>query len=224
MNFKLDLLKIVPLATITIGLLAPVKMVIAAGSSAPTETTNTNKHEVVKGKEAGGGEYHAAESSAGGEHHGAAGISEILLSPKGQQIEFLAFCSVIGLSLIVPELFYRPKKNAQNLLRLENNKTQQSHNQASSAENSENTWQSESENHQHSTESHVTQTRLVNHSQDPENIQEETQKTKQDYPVLKFTTDNTKEPYTIPNKEIVQFDANSKIKLDNWSQPDREAA
>jgi hypothetical protein len=115
MNLSLTLLKIIPLITLLTGLLLPAKMTKAA-SSEPTEKAS-GKQEIVNGKEKGKEET--------GEHHTAAVIPQILLSKKAQQIEFFVFLSLIGCSIVAPELFYKPKKNSQSLKSSETEEKQQ---------------------------------------------------------------------------------------------------
>lgn len=259
MNYKLNLLKIVPLVTVTAGVLAPVEMATAGPGNDHSHDAEITEHSVIldaeaedqsktdgHGATAAGGYETAGDHGADAKHsvvkagataagdHGAAagdygaaagdygkaagdhgkhggGIPQILLSPKAQKIEFFAFLSVIGLSILAPELFHRPKKNNQNVIHLKNNQTQKSSDYRS-------------ENHQHQAKADVSHARLVKFSQETEDVQEETTHIKQDTPSFKVVSDST-EPYTIPTKKLGQFDTDVKIiKLENWSQPDKDAA
>ena len=74
MNHKLNLLTIVPLATVTIGVLTPVKMVSAATSSGLASDAEINKHSVViETAEDDHGATHGAAAKGG---HGAAAIDD----------------------------------------------------------------------------------------------------------------------------------------------------
>ena len=94
MNWKLSVLKVIPLLTLTTGLLIPTNIAEAA-SSAPKESATTH-----------------TDSHAGG-HKKAATVSQILLSKKAQKVEFFGLLGIIGASLVVPELFKKSKKNNQ---------------------------------------------------------------------------------------------------------------
>ena len=243
MNYKLDLLKIVPLVTVTTAVLAPVEMATAAPSNERSHDAEITEHSVILDAEAedhsAAGSYETAgdygadakqsvvkagakaagdQGAAAGDYGAAAGdhgkhkggIPQILLSPKAQKIEFFAFLSAIGLSVLAPELFHRTKKDTQNVIHLKNNQTQKSSDYRS-------------ENHQHQAKADVPHARLVKFSQETEDVQEETTHVKQDTPSFKVVSDST-EPYTIPTKKLGKFDTDVKIKIENWSQPDRDAA
>ncbi|MDJ0590848.1 MAG: hypothetical protein QNJ72_12760 [Pleurocapsa sp. MO_226.B13] len=250
MNYKLDLLKIVPLVTVTTAVLAPVEMATAGPGNDHSHDAEITEHSVILDAEAedhsaAGGYETAGDHGADAKHsvvkagataagdHGAAagdygaaagdygaaagdhgkhkgGIPQILLSPKAQKIEFFAFLSAIGLSVLAPELFHRTKKDTQNVIHLKNNQTQKSSDYRS-------------ENHQHQAKADVPHARLVKFSQETEDVQEETTHVKQDTPSFKVVSDST-EPYTIPTKKLGKFDTDVKIKIENWSQPDRDAA
>ena len=199
MSYKFSLLKIVPLAAVTVGLLAPIKIAEAASSSAPTDKASTIEHEVKEKGHHGDGHKTTTTDSHGdgykttaadshgdshgttadshgdahgkttdshgdghgttaadshgdshgktadshgdghgktadshgdghgttaadshGDGHGASGVPQILLSPKAQRIEFFTFLGAIGLYIVIPELFYSPKKIAKNFSSLEN--------------------------------------------------------------------------------------------------------
>ena len=117
MKFNLTLLKIISLATLTIGIVAPTKSAEAA--STPTTNEVSEKVEIVKGQESTG------ENHGTGEHTGSiSGIPSFLLTKKAHQIEFFTFLSLIGLSIIIPEIFYKPKKNSQSTKYCENHQNQ----------------------------------------------------------------------------------------------------
>lgn len=209
MNLKLNLLKIAPVVTtIAVGVFAPIEMVNAASGSDHTYAAKTTQQEVVK----------KSNVATGSHGKSTANMSEMLTSPKAQQIEFFSFLSVIGLSLIVPEIFYRPKKEAQKLVIVEKNQAQ-GQNQAF---NEQELQQSESRDNRQSIPAEIAPTRLINLSQEAEATTENIE-TKKDLPNLKVIADSPA-PYTIPNKEIGQIQTNGKTKLDNWSQPNRDAA
>ena len=106
MKFNLTLLKIISLATLTMGVLAPTK--IAEAASAPTTNKAAEKLETVKGQESTGA------NPGAGEHSGSnPGIPKFLRSQKAMQIEFITCLSLIGASIIIPELLYKPQKNSQ---------------------------------------------------------------------------------------------------------------
>jgi hypothetical protein len=244
MNLKLDLLKIAPLVTtIAVGLSIPIEMVNAASGSGDTHVAKTTQQEVVKKSTTAAGGHgqsttaaggHGQSTTAAGGHgqsttaaggHGqstTAAIPEMLTSKKAQEIEFFSFLSIIGLSVVVPELFYHPKKEAQKLVIVEKNQAQ-GQNQAF---NEKELQQSESRDNQQSIQPGFAPTQLINLSQEAEATQENTE-IKKDLPSLKVVSDSPT-PYTIPNKEISQIQTNvqtnGKIKLDNWSQPNRDAA
>jgi hypothetical protein len=242
MNLKLNLLKIAPVVTtIAVGVFAPIEMVNAASGSDHTYAAKTTQQEVVKKSTTAAGSHGKSTTATGGHGHSTAvtgghghstavtgghghsttatgshgkstaNMSEMLTSPKAQQIEFFSFLSVIGLSLIVPEIFYRPKKEAQKLVIVEKNQ----------ASNEQELQQSESREHQQPIPAEIAPTRIISLSQEPEAT--ENTETKKDLPNLKVIADSPA-PYTIPNKEIGQIQTNGKTKLDNWSQPNRDAA
>ena len=103
MNLNLTLFKTVPLVTLIIVLLSPTNIAKAA-SSALTNKAST-KQETLKGEE------HAEE------HHGASGIPQLLLSKKAQKIEFFTLLSLIGASIVIPELLHKPKPKLKNNLK-----------------------------------------------------------------------------------------------------------
>jgi len=107
MNSNLSLLKVLSLATLTIALIAPVKIVKAASTSSPTNKASTVP--ATEGQHTTAGQPKTAQ------------IPELVASPKGQQIEFFAFLSIIGLFVVVPELLYNPKENSQSLDKNESN-------------------------------------------------------------------------------------------------------
>jgi hypothetical protein len=210
MNLKLNLLKVTPVVTtIAVGVFAPIEMVNAASGSDHTYVAGTAQQEVVKKSTTAAGSHGKSTTATGGHGHSTANMSEILTSPKAQQIEFFSFLSVIGLSLIVPEIFYRPKKEAQKLVIVEKNQAQ-GQNQAFNEQE-----------HQQPIPAEIAPTRIISLSQEPEAT--ENTETKKDLPNLKVIADSPA-PYTIPNKEIGQIQTNGKTKLDNWSQPNRDAA
>jgi hypothetical protein len=230
MNLKLNLLKIAPVVTtIAVGVFAPIEMVNAASGSDHTYVAKATQQEVVKKSTAATG-GHEQSSTAAGSHgqstaatdsHGqstAATIPEMLTSKKAQEIEFFSFLSIIGLSVVVPELFYRPQKEAQKLVIVEKNQAQ-GQNQTF---NEKELQQYESRDNQQSIQAELAPTRLINLSQETEARQENTE-SKKDLPSLKVLSDSPT-PYTIPNKEISQIQTNAKTQLDNWSQPNRDVA
>lgn len=230
MNLKLNLLKIAPVVTtIAVGVFAPIEMVNAASGSDDNYVAKATQQEVVKKSTAATGD-HGQSTAATGSHgqstaatdsHGqstAATIPEMLTSKKAQEIEFFSFLSIIGLSVVVPELFYRPQKEAQKLVIVEKNQAQ-GQNQAFTEKDLQ---QYESRDNQQSIQAELSPTRLINLSQETEATQENTE-TKKDLPNLKVVSDSPT-PYTIPNKEISKIQTNGKIQLDNWSQPNRDAA
>jgi hypothetical protein len=164
------------------------------------------------------GGHEQSSTAAGGHEQSTATMSEILTSPKAQQIEFFSFLSIIGLSLVVPEIFYRPKKEAQKLVIVEKNQAQ-GQNQAF---NEKDLQQYESRDNQQSIKAELAPTRLINLNKETEATEKNTS-IKKDLPSLKVVSDSPT-PYTIPNKEIGQIQTNGKVKLDNWSQPNRDAA
>ncbi|MGL4882776.1 MAG: hypothetical protein ACRC8K_17215 [Waterburya sp.] len=240
------------MTTIAVGVSVPIEMVNAASGSDHNYVAETTQQEAVKKSTAATGGHeqstaaadgHEQSTTAAGSHgqsttaaggheqsttaaggHGhstTATIPEILTSKKAQEIEFFSFLSVIGLSIIVPEIFYRPKKEAQKLVIVEKNQAQ-GQNQTF---NEKELQQYESRDNQQSTQAGLAPTRLINLSQETEATQENTE-IKKDLPSLKVVSDSPT-PYTIPNKEISQIQTNGKIgktKLDNWSQPNRDAA
>ena len=220
MNLKLNLLKIAPVVTtIALGVFAPIEMVNAASGSDDTYVAKATQQEVVKKSTAATGGHE--QSTTATDSHGqstAAAIPEMLTSKKAQEIEFFSFLSIIGLSVVVPELFYSPKKEAQKLVIVEKNQAQ-GQNQAF---NEKDLQQYESRDNQQSIQAGLAPTRLINLSQETEATQENTE-SKKDLPNLKVVSDSPT-PYTIPNKEISKIQANGKTKLDNWSQPNRDAA
>ena len=250
MNLKLNLLKIAPVVTtIALGVFAPIEMVNAASGSDDTYGAKATQQEVVKKSTAATGGHEQSttatdshgqsttatdshgqstaatdshgQSTAATDSHGqstAAAIPEMLTSKKAQEIEFFSFLSIIGLSVVVPELFYSPKKEAQKLVIVEKNQAQ-GQNQAF---NEKDLQQYESRDNQQSIQAGLAPTRLINLSQETEATQENTE-SKKDLPNLKVVSDSPT-PYTIPNKEISKIQANGKTKLDNWSQPNRDAA
>lgn len=230
MNLKLNLLKIAPVVTtIAVGVFAPIEMVNAASGSDDNYGAKATQQEVVKKSTAATG-GHEQSSTAAGSHgqstaatdsHGqstAATIPEMLTSKKAQEIEFFSFLSIIGLSVVVPELFYRPQKEAQKLVIVEKNQAQ-GQNQTF---NEKELQQYESRDNQQSIQAELAPTRLINLSQETEARQENTE-SKKDLPSLKVLSDSPT-PYTIPNKEISQIQTNAKTQLDNWSQPNRDVA
>ncbi|MEM7760617.1 MAG: hypothetical protein AAF298_21165 [Cyanobacteria bacterium P01_A01_bin.40] len=93
MMYKLRLVKIIPLLTLTIGLFASTRIVQAASLDADhqaAEKPEIENHQATK------------ENVI---------IPEILNSKKAHQIEFFAFMGLIAGSIIIPELFYNPRKN-----------------------------------------------------------------------------------------------------------------
>ena len=210
MNLKLNLLKIAPVVTtIAVGVFAPIEMVNAASGSDDNYVAKATQQEVVKKSTAATGSH--GQSTA-------ATIPEMLASKKAQEIEFFSFLSIIGLSVVVPELFYRPQKEAQKLVIVEKNQAQ-GQNQAFTEKDLQ---QYESKDNQQSIQAELSPTRLINLSQETEATQENTE-SKKDLPNLKVVSDSPT-PYTIPNKEISKIQTNGKIQLDNWSQPNRDAA
>lgn len=220
MNLKLNLLKIAPVVTtIAVGVFAPIEMVNAASGSDDNYVAKATQQEVVKKSTAATG-GHGQSTAATGSHgqSTAATIPEMLTSKKAQEIEFFSFLSIIGLSVVVPELFYRPQKEAQKLVIVEKNQAQ-GQNQAFTEKDLQ---QYESKDNQQSIQAELSPTRLINLSQETEATQENTE-SKKDLPNLKVVSDSPT-PYTIPNKEISKIQTNGKIQLDNWSQPNRDAA
>ena len=126
MKPNLTLLKIISLATLTIGILAPAK--IAEAGSAPTTNKASEKLQTVKGQESTG-EYHAAAKKHGAVEHGGSSsiIPEVFLTKKAIRIEFITFLSLIGASIIIPEFFYKPKKNSQSTKHSESHHNQPEH-------------------------------------------------------------------------------------------------
>ena len=125
MKFNLALLKIISLASLTIGILAPAN--IAEAASAPATNKGSEKLETVKGYESTGELHAAGGSHGGGDSHGAnsiSGLPEFLLSKKAQQIEFFIFLGVITAAIVGPEFLHKPKKNRQS-----NNYSPNNHNQ-----------------------------------------------------------------------------------------------
>ena len=189
-------------------------------------TAATGSHEQSTAATGGHGQSTAAtgghgQSTAATDSHGqstAAAIPEMLTSKKAQEIEFFSFLSIIGLSVVVPELFYRPQKEAQKLVIVEKNQAQ-GQNQAF---NEKDLQQYESRDNQQSIQAGLAPTRLINLSQETEATKENTE-TKRDLPSLKVVSDSPT-PYTIPNQEISKIQTDGKTKLDNWSQPNRDAA
>lgn len=212
MNLKLNLLKIAPVVTtIAVGVFAPIEMVNAASGSDDTYGAKATQQEVVKKSTAATGGHEQSTTATDG--HGkstATTIPEMLTSKKAQEIEFFSFLSIIGLSVVVPEIFYRPQKEAQKLVIVEKNQTQ-GQNQAFNEKES-----------QQSIQAGLTPTRLIDLGQETEATQENTE-IKKDLPSLKVVSD-IPTPHTIPNKEISLIQTNGKTKLDNWSQPNRDAA
>lgn len=210
MNLKLDLLKIAPLVTtIAVGVSVPIEMVNAASGSDHTYGAETTQQEVVKKSTAATGDH--GQSTA-------ATIPEMLTSKKAQEIEFFSFLSIIGLSVIVPEIFYRPQKEAQKLVIVEKNQAQ-GQNQAFKEKELQ---QYEPRDNQQSIQAGLAPTRLIDLGQETEAIPENTE-SKKDLPNLKVAADS-QTLYTIPNQEISPVQTNGKTKLDNWSLPDRDAA
>ena len=114
MKFNLTSLKIISLATLTIVIVAPTKIAEAAATSTTNEVSE--KVEIVKGQKS------TRENQGAGEHSGSAsGIPKFLLTKKAHQIEFFTYLSLIGFSIIIPEIFYKPKKNSQSTKYSENN-------------------------------------------------------------------------------------------------------
>ena len=68
MSYKFSLLKIVPLAAVTVGLLAPIKIAEAASSSAPTDKATTIEHEVKEKGHHGDSHKTTATDSHGDSH------------------------------------------------------------------------------------------------------------------------------------------------------------
>ena len=126
MKPNLTLLKIISLATLTIGILAPAK--IAEAASAPTHNKAAEKLETLKGQESTG-EYHAAaEKHTAGKHTGStSAIPNVFLTKRAIRIEFITFLSLIGASIIIPEFFYKPKKNSQSTKHSESHQNQPEH-------------------------------------------------------------------------------------------------
>ena len=113
MKLNLTSLKIISLATLTIGIVAPTKIAEAASTSTTNEVSE--KVEIVKGQES------TRENHGAGEHSGSiSGIPNFLLTKKAHQIEFFTYLSLIGFSIIIPEIFYKPKKNSQSTKYSEN--------------------------------------------------------------------------------------------------------
>lgn len=220
MNLKLDLLKIAPVVTtIAVGVFAPIEMVNAASGSDHTYVAKATQQEVVKKSTAATSDHgHSTAATSGHGHSTTATIPEILTSKKAQEIEFFSFLSIIGLSVVVPEIFYHPKKEAQKLVIVEKNQAQ-GQNQAF---NEKELQQYESRDNQQSIQAGLAPTRLINLSQEPEATTQNTE-IKKDLPSLKVVADSPT-PYTIPNKEIGQIQTNGKVKLDNWSQPNSDVA
>ncbi|NJO96774.1 MAG: hypothetical protein HC764_12705 [Pleurocapsa sp. CRU_1_2] len=121
MNLKLDLLKIAPVVTtIAVGVFAPIEMVNAASGSDHTYVAKATQQEVVKKSTAATSDHgHSTAATSDHGHSTTATIPEILTSKKAQEIEFFSFLSIIGLSVVVPEIFYHPKKEAQKLVIVE---------------------------------------------------------------------------------------------------------
>ncbi|MGL6345051.1 MAG: hypothetical protein ACRC80_38595 [Waterburya sp.] len=230
MNLKLDLLKIAPLVTtIAVGVSVPIEMVNAASGSDHTYGAETTQQEVVKKSTAATGGHGQSTAATSGHGHStaatgshgqstAATIPEMLTSKKAQEIEFFSFLSIIGLSVIVPEIFYRPQKEAQKLVIVEKNQAQ-GQNQAFKEKELQ---QYEPRDNQQSIQAGLAPTRLIDLGQETEAIPENTE-SKKDLPNLKVAADS-QTLYTIPNQEISPVQTNGKTKLDNWSLPDRDAA
>lgn len=89
MNWNLSLLKVLPLLTLTTGLLIPTNIAEAASSS-PKESAIVNN------------------DSHGGGHKIPVKVSQILLSKKAQKIEFFGLLGIIGVSVIIPEIREHP--------------------------------------------------------------------------------------------------------------------
>ncbi|WP_146132101.1 hypothetical protein [Pleurocapsa sp. CCALA 161] len=197
----------------------------AAGSHGQS-TTATDGHEQSTAAAGGHGQSTTAtdghgQSTTATDGHGqstATTIPEMFTSKKALEIEFFSFLSIIGLSLVVPEIFHRPKKEAQKLVIVEKNQAQ-GQNQAF---NEKDLQQYESRDSQQSIQAGLAPTRLINFSQEPETAEENTE-SKKDLPSLKVVSD-VPTPYTIPNKQISQIQINGKTKVDNWSQPNSDAA
>ena len=98
MNFKLNLLKIIPLIVLTIGILTPTKLAKAASYS-PT-TRALTQQEVLK-----------AEKQTG-EHQETNRLAQLLVFQKIQQIQFFSFLSLIGFT-IYGKLQSKKNKNQQ---------------------------------------------------------------------------------------------------------------
>ena len=113
MKLNLSLLKLIPLlVTLTAGVLLPTNMAKAA-SAAPTKEV-TIKQETVKDGEQTEEHHGDGEHHGGGEHHATGGIPQILFSKKAQKIEFVTFLSLIGCSILLPELLHKPKQKNKN--------------------------------------------------------------------------------------------------------------
>lgn len=234
MKLKLDLLKIVPLVTAATGIIVPIEMANAAGS--PTAIKNAHPIEQKAATPATPGNSHSQAATPA--THGTSSVPEMLLSPKAQQIEFFAFLGAIGLTIVVPELLYRPKKIAQNFLQLENSVREFPQEVSSKSKDMQS---DKSEQNVPQAETHAPQFRLVEFSKETpdvvekqtasitketmavEIVEEQTASIGRDLPDLKIIPNNI-EPYTIPNREQSQFDINGQIEIDNWSQPGRKAS
>lgn len=99
MNFNLVLLKILPLITIVMGLFGPTKIAEAAGSEPTNE--DSGKPETLKDKKTTQKYYKIAW------------LPRLISVEEAQTIEFYTLLSTVGLSVVVPELLYNPKKNSK---------------------------------------------------------------------------------------------------------------
>ena len=99
MNLSLNLRTIIPLITLMSGVLLPTNIALAA-SPAPTHEAST-KQETVK---------HEKQKA---ENHTTSAIPQLFFSKKAQKIELIIFFSIIFLCIVVPEVFYKPKKSSQ---------------------------------------------------------------------------------------------------------------
>ena len=108
MKFNLTLLKIISLATFTVGFVSPAK--IAEAGAAPA--TNEAYEQV---------ETHGAK----GHSKGISAVPKVFLTKRAIRIEFITFLSLIGLSIIIPELYYKPKKKNQSTKSINNESSQE---------------------------------------------------------------------------------------------------
>ena len=190
-------------------------------SSAKPEATNATEHH---GNDGG---HDATSHGEDKEHQGISSIPEFLLSPQAQRIEFFSFLGLLGLGILAPELFYRPRKKNQNVIYLETEKKSQE-SELSTAQKQPNFNRGNVTFAQFSDKPALKDTATHNgmaplSDSDNQTDQESGQATTGEYPTFTVVTDISQAD-TIANRQTDSFASDSKHKLDNWSLPKRDTA